>query len=207
MQRSSAKSTENTALALAHKGDADAQFGLALKYSLGAVPDYLQAADWYRKAAEQNHGLAQFNLGMMYASGQGVERDAGQSTQWFRKAAQQGDAGAQFQMGNTCQQASCGGPAEEATEALMEACKWFNLAAAQGYRGANDAWALIQCRMTQADITAGNHRAAAFVAHPAIPPAPGHLSEGGPAIETPDSQTWGQPRAKNQPSTAKGNKI
>ncbi|MCX8500810.1 MAG: hypothetical protein ORO03_03835 [Alphaproteobacteria bacterium] len=34
--------------------------------------DYAQAVSWYRKAAEQGHANAQFNLGIMYGKGQGV---------------------------------------------------------------------------------------------------------------------------------------
>ena len=34
-----------------------------------------EAAAWYRRAADQGHALAQFNLANMYASGQGVTLD------------------------------------------------------------------------------------------------------------------------------------
>jgi TPR repeat protein len=36
-----------------------------------AAPDYLAAADWYRRAAEAGHGAAAFNLCNMYALGRG----------------------------------------------------------------------------------------------------------------------------------------
>ena len=45
----------------------------------GAAQDYAQAAQWYLKAADQSHSLAQFNLGIMYAAGQGVPRDEAKS--------------------------------------------------------------------------------------------------------------------------------
>src|SRR5664279_3326837 len=69
--------------------DADVQFSLGLQFAsgVGAAQDYVQAADWYRKAAEQNHPLAQFNLGTMYANGQGVAKDDAQSMIWFGRAA------------------------------------------------------------------------------------------------------------------------
>jgi len=40
---------------LAEQGDSSAQFGLGWMYDLGkgVLKDYKQAADWYRKAAEQ----------------------------------------------------------------------------------------------------------------------------------------------------------
>ena len=37
--------------------------------------DYAQAAAWYRKAADQGYAGAQYNLGVMYANGQGVPQD------------------------------------------------------------------------------------------------------------------------------------
>jgi len=43
--------------------------------------------------------MAQGNLGLMYAKGQGVPQDYKEAFKWYRKAAQQGDAGAQFNLG------------------------------------------------------------------------------------------------------------
>ncbi len=37
--------------------------------------DYVEAVKWYRKAAEQNHAVAQVNLGVCYANGNGVVKD------------------------------------------------------------------------------------------------------------------------------------
>ena len=36
----------------------------------------IEAAKWYRLAAEQDHAGAQFNLGVMYHEGQGVQADS-----------------------------------------------------------------------------------------------------------------------------------
>ena len=83
----------------AEGGDADAQFNLALRYSIPGseqTVDYPKAAQWYLRAAEQGHALAQFNLGTMYAAGQGVEFDLNQAVLWFERAASQGDPGAKF---------------------------------------------------------------------------------------------------------------
>jgi len=85
---------------LAEAGDPKAQFSLGLCFaSEGSAPDYLQAAQWYQKAADQSHALAQFNLGVMYDRGQGILRDPVQSMMWIGKAAQLGDAGAQYMLG------------------------------------------------------------------------------------------------------------
>jgi TPR repeat protein len=49
----------------------------------------------YRKAAEQGHAEAQFRLGAMYFSGDGVPRDDAGALRWYRLAAEQGHAEAQ----------------------------------------------------------------------------------------------------------------
>ncbi len=41
----------------------------------GLPKNYVEAARWFRKAAEQGNGFAQNNLGVMYAQGQGVAKD------------------------------------------------------------------------------------------------------------------------------------
>jgi TPR repeat protein len=38
---------------------------------------------WFRKAAEQGEAKAQFNVGIMYAHGQGVPRDDVQALKWL----------------------------------------------------------------------------------------------------------------------------
>ena len=145
-------------------GNADAQFGVGLKFATGkgAAQDYTQAADWYRKAAAQSHALAQFNLGTMYASGQGVAQDEAQSVMWFGKAARLGDAGAQFNVGKRFHRASFTGLAKDAPEARIEAYKWYRLAAAQGYLGSAAAGASLIFHMTRQDVAAGEQRVAAF---------------------------------------------
>ena len=86
----------------AERGDAEAQFSLGFKcagFGEGGGQDYSHAAEWYLKAADQSHPLAQFNLGVMYAKGQGVPQDDVKAGLWIAKAACQGDAGAQHSMG------------------------------------------------------------------------------------------------------------
>jgi TPR repeat protein len=65
----------------------------------GVEQDSAQVLDWYRKAAEQGHAGAQFNLGLIYARGLGVKQDDAQAVYWYRKAAEQGHAGAQLNLG------------------------------------------------------------------------------------------------------------
>src|SRR5688572_5407609 len=90
-----------TTRAKADQGDAEAQFMVAFAYASGdeATQDYGLAAQWYLKAAEQNHPLAQLNLGIMHLNGQGMARSSSEARLWFGKAAAQGDAGGQHNLG------------------------------------------------------------------------------------------------------------
>jgi TPR repeat protein len=60
----------------------------------GVEQDDAEAANWYRKAAEQGHITAQNNLGVMYERGLGVEQDYAEAASWYRKAAEQGNTDA-----------------------------------------------------------------------------------------------------------------
>jgi len=51
------------------------------------------------KKAEQGNAFAQYNLGWMYANGQGVTQDYKQAVGWYTKAAEQGDVSAQYNLG------------------------------------------------------------------------------------------------------------
>ena len=55
--------------------------------------------EWYRKAAEQGHSQAQFNLGVMLANGRGIAKDEQEAVEWYRKAAEQGNVLAQINLG------------------------------------------------------------------------------------------------------------
>ncbi len=148
----------------ANRGDVEAQFSLGLNFAngVGAAPDYAQAAQWYLKAAAQNHALAQFNLGMMHARGQGVPLDDAASVLWFQKAAALGDAGAQFHLGKRHHRASLRGMPGDLAEARIEAYKWFHLAAKQGYRGSDSARSTMVLCMSREDVTTARLRAGAF---------------------------------------------
>lgn len=50
----------------------------------------VEAVRWFRKAADQGHAEAQFNLGNCYYNGEGVALDRAEAVRWLRKAADQG---------------------------------------------------------------------------------------------------------------------
>jgi TPR repeat protein len=57
--------------------------------------DYETAVRLWRLSGDEGNVYAQFNLGLLYSSGEGVPQDYVQALIWFRKAADQGDARAQ----------------------------------------------------------------------------------------------------------------
>ena len=61
--------------------------------------DYQTAFKLWLPMAEQGDASVQFNLGVMYAKGQGVKQDDFEAVKWFRKAAEQGHAKAQAILG------------------------------------------------------------------------------------------------------------
>lgn len=88
--------------------------------------NYAEAVNWFRKAANQGYARAQYNLGVMYDHGDGVEQDYAEAVSWFRKAADQGHARAQFNLGNMYSD----GTGVDQDDA--EAVKWYRKAADQG---------------------------------------------------------------------------
>ncbi|MBV9239647.1 MAG: sel1 repeat family protein, partial [Xanthobacteraceae bacterium] len=54
---------------------------------VGAPQDLAKAAYWYQRAADQGHVAAQFNLGLMCASGRGVAQDLVRAHMWLNLAA------------------------------------------------------------------------------------------------------------------------
>lgn len=79
------------------------QFRLAETYRTG--PEDLRdpggARYWYRKAAEQGHIAAQFELGMLYARGDGVPQSYHRAAEWLKLAAGLGrHREAQFALGD-----------------------------------------------------------------------------------------------------------
>ncbi|MDR2876378.1 MAG: sel1 repeat family protein, partial [Methylobacillus sp.] len=122
------KSALKSLISNAQDGDKLAQYALGRVYDFGqgAPQDYAQAAQWYRKAAEQNHPDAQYSLGLMYELGQGTQQNYGQAARWYRKAAEQGQPYAQYGMGMLYALGQ-GIPKD-----YEQADQWFRKSAAQG---------------------------------------------------------------------------
>ncbi len=91
-----------------------------VKFTTGEI------VEWFQKAARQGNADAQFNLGYMYATSDGVAKNDAEAVKWWRLAADQGNVGAQYNLGVMYAKG------EGVAESAVEAVKWFRLAADQG---------------------------------------------------------------------------
>ena len=71
--------------------------GLSKNQKSGKSDDQ-QAAGWYRKSADQGYAPAQFRLGELYDSGEGVAKNSEQARKWYALAADQGMVEARFKL-------------------------------------------------------------------------------------------------------------
>lgn len=73
---------------LAKQGNPSAQYSLGFMFynGDGMLPDYRQAAKWFRRAADQGDPDAQLSLGLLYAQGEGVTKDFSKAYRWFALA-------------------------------------------------------------------------------------------------------------------------
>jgi TPR repeat protein len=85
--------------------------------------DYATAVQELLPMAQQGNARAQYNLGVMYANGQGISQDSAQAAQWYRQAAEQGYATAQYNLG--VMYASGLGVSQDDQQGYF----WFSLAA------------------------------------------------------------------------------
>ena len=95
----------------------------------------------------QGHIVAQFNLGWMYAKGEGgVKRDYTQAVKWYRMAAEQGDAWAQNNLGEMYARG------EGVPRNHVQAYMWLGLAIKGGFKPAIASRDRLAKKMTAAQI-------------------------------------------------------
>ena len=80
----------------------------------------------YEKAAKKGNAAAQYNLGVCYANGQGVNQDYAKAVIWYEKSAEQGDADAQYNLGN------CYFFGRGLSQDYAKAVTWYEKSARQG---------------------------------------------------------------------------
>jgi TPR repeat protein len=81
---------------LAESGNVRAQALLGFMYNsgIGVLPDDIEAAKWYGRAADTGDDIAQYHIGIMHLNGQGVPRDLVRAYMWLELAAMRGHRGA-----------------------------------------------------------------------------------------------------------------
>lgn len=88
------------------------------------------AAIWTRIAQRNNDAAAQYNLGLLYEQGLGVEESSGLAARYYRAAARQDYAPAQYNLAGLHYRGN--GVVQDAREAVY----WWSAAAQQGYANA-----------------------------------------------------------------------
>ena len=123
---------------LAQRGDAAAQYDLAVRYA-DSARDYKNAAQWFEKSAAKGVAPAQYRLGVLYERGLGVERDTAQARQWYQRAADRGNARA---MHNLAVLLADGGGKPEYADAAI----WFRKASELGVKDSQFNLAILYAR-------------------------------------------------------------
>lgn len=99
-------------------------------YSLGNLHrrrgETVEAIRYFRQSAEKGIRSAQYNLGVMYATGDGVEKAPEEAIKWYRQAAENGHANAQYNLGVFYRE-GLGTPADP-----KRALEWLTQAAENG---------------------------------------------------------------------------
>lgn len=93
-------------------------------------PNRVPTVKELQQAAEKNNPVAQNNLAVKYATGDGVKQDYKEAAKWYEKAGEQGYAVAQYNLGALYEH-GLGVPVDPGAAKV-----WYELAAQQG-----DAWA------------------------------------------------------------------
>ena len=106
--------------------------------------DFQTALKEWKPLADQGHAGAQYNLGWMYADGEGVVEDDAEAVRWYRLAADQGLAGAQHRLGLMYYNG------EGVLQDNVTAHMWFNIAGANGAEDGRDNREKIERKMTPA---------------------------------------------------------
>ncbi len=105
-------------------GNADSQFKYGLTFE--AEKNYERAAESYLAAANQGNKAAQYRLGLMCESGQGVTQNYVRAAEWYRRAAKQGHASACNNLGVLYKEG------KGVRQDYAKAAEWYQKAADKG---------------------------------------------------------------------------
>jgi TPR repeat protein len=180
----------------AEAGDAKAQAQLGQLYAKGegVTNSYVEAAKWFRRAADQTNSDGLLGLGELYEAGQGVPKDMNQAVTLYRQAAELGNPNGQYTLGflyeagrgvrqSHSEAAKWYQRAAEQGQALaqydlgqrynlgvgvpadkVEGLKWLILASSQGQEDATRLRNKVKRELTRVQVSEAQHRATAFAA-------------------------------------------
>ncbi|GMQ99203.1 MAG: hypothetical protein BMS9Abin18_0019 [Zetaproteobacteria bacterium] len=114
------------------------------------------AATLFQQAAEKGNRRAQYQLGLLYARGDGVQKNLVKAREWLRKAAMQGHPKAQFYLG---QMYVFGDGGEKDN---VKATTWFWLAKTLGDRFAGDSLQVMSGKVSPLELAEAEKRAKAL---------------------------------------------
>jgi TPR repeat protein len=101
--------------------------------------NYIKALDAFYTLAKEGDPKAQFNVGLIYANGKGVNKDTYQAMEWYKKAAEQGNTAAQYNLAKLIAQR----PDKEDPHARKRVKYWYEKAAEGGQKEAINDLALL----------------------------------------------------------------
>lgn len=104
--------------------------------------DYSAALRVWRPLAERSNPNAQFNLGLLYDTGEGVQQSYPDAIRWYKLAATQGDAHAQFNLANMYANENSG------SRDYIQAHRWYSIAANNGHKSAETDRETVTLKMT-----------------------------------------------------------
>src|SRR5690606_10862479 len=99
---------------------------LILCFSINTSFAQISNFDQIIESATKGDALAQYNLGVMYAKGQGVAQSYPKAVEWYSKAATQEYALAQYNLGVMY------GNGQGVAQSYPKAVEWYSKAATQG---------------------------------------------------------------------------
>lgn len=125
-------SNEQDLLKEANLGNSEAQYKMGK--CLGDKKEYTQAFEWWSKAAAQGFAKAEYNVGVCYENGMGVEKNTVKAFEWYSKAATQGFSHAEYNV------SICYGNGIGVEKNNIKSCTWMSRAANNGSLDAQIYW-------------------------------------------------------------------
>jgi TPR repeat protein len=112
---------ERLILRASQLGSANAQGQLGVMYATGdwsGPKDLVEAARWYRLAAEKGHAESQYNLGFMLLLGEGEPKNTEEGVMWLERAGELGEYSAFLLLVDCYESGYCDVPINAAKAAL-----------------------------------------------------------------------------------------